>query len=104
MKQIWLSACLTVPTVVGLFAAPTSTGAQGVGSYRCADGTRFIVALYPQDPRAFMQIDGGQVILARRLAISGRRYSGAGVTLTVAKDGRTTIRHARRPITVCEPG
>ncbi|WP_240535607.1 MliC family protein [Bradyrhizobium sp. STM 3809] len=87
---------------IGLLAAIESGRAQSVASYRCADGTHFIVGFYPQDARAFLQIDGGEVTLARRLALSGRRYSGAGVMLTITKDGRTLIRHARRPATVCE--
>ena len=87
----------------GLLALPTGASADGFTSYRCADGTRFIVGFYPQDSRAFVQIDGGEVTLPRRLALSGARYSGAGVTLIVTKAGRTLLRHARRRATACEP-
>ncbi|CCD92835.1 conserved exported hypothetical protein [Bradyrhizobium sp. ORS 375] len=102
MLRIWISAVSAISFVIGLFGAIEVGRAQSVGSFRCADGTRFIVGLYPQDSRAFMQIDGGEVTLARRFAVSGRRYSGAGVTLTITKDGRTLVRHAKRPATVCE--
>jgi membrane-bound inhibitor of C-type lysozyme len=48
-----------------------------------------------------MQIDGRPVTLAKRLALSGARYSGGGVVLKITKDG-TTVRHAKRPTTACE--
>jgi hypothetical protein len=41
------------------------------------------------------------VTLGRRFALSGSRYSGAGVTLKITKAG-TTVKHARRPVTACE--
>ena len=82
--------------------ASTSASAQTFQSYRCADGTRFIAAFYPYDPRAHLQIDGGPVTLRKRWSWSGRRYSGEGVTLTVTKTG-VTVKHARRPATACEP-
>jgi membrane-bound inhibitor of C-type lysozyme len=71
-------------------------------NYHCADGSSFIVGFYPYDSRAYLQIDGGSVTLRRRLAISGTRYTGGGVTLNVSKAGRITIKHARRPETACE--
>ena len=52
--------------------------AQTFRNYRCADGTQFIVAFYDGDKRAFLQIDGEPATLAKRLAVSGARYSGAG--------------------------
>jgi hypothetical protein len=48
-----------------------------------------------------MQIDGRPVTLARRLALSGSRYSGGGVTLKITKAG-TTVKRARRPVLACE--
>jgi membrane-bound inhibitor of C-type lysozyme len=74
--------------------------AQTFQNYRCADGTQLIVAFYPYDSRAFLQLDGGEMRLARRLAVSGSRYSGRGVTLKITAAG-TTLKHARRPVTAC---
>jgi hypothetical protein len=71
-------------------------------NYHCADGTDFIVASYPYDSRAYLQIDGGPVTLRKRLALSGSRYSGSGVTLKTSKAGITTVRRSRRPETVCQ--
>jgi membrane-bound inhibitor of C-type lysozyme len=74
--------------------------AQSFESYRCADGTQFIVGFYPYDSRAHLQIDGRAVTLKKRLALSGARYSGSGVTLAITKAG-TTIRHVKRRVTAC---
>ena len=75
--------------------------AQTFQNYGCADGTQFIAAFYPYDSRAYLQLDGGEVRLARRLALSGSRYSGRGITLKITAAG-TTLKHARRPVTACE--
>src|SRR6266700_3860005 len=69
--------------------------------FGCGDGTQFIVAFYAFDTRAYVQIDGRAVTLAKRLALSGSRYSGGGVTLNISK-AAITVRHARRPVTACE--
>ncbi|MCK1360545.1 MliC family protein [Bradyrhizobium sp. 199] len=73
------------------------TGAQTFQTYRCTDGTQFIVGFYDDDKRAFLQIDGEPVTLAKRLTVSGIRYSGAGITLTIAKSGTSTVKHLKRP-------
>ena len=75
--------------------------AQSFQNYRCADGTQFIVGFFEYDSRAHLQIDGRAVTLVRRLALSGSRYSGGGVTLKITKAG-TTVKHAKRPVTACE--
>jgi membrane-bound inhibitor of C-type lysozyme len=86
--------------VAGCFAAPSPASAQTFGSYRCVDGTRFIVGFYPHDSRAYMQLDGRAVTLTKRLSLSGTRYSGSGVTFVLTSAG-ATIRHVRRPATAC---
>jgi membrane-bound inhibitor of C-type lysozyme len=75
--------------------------AQTFRTYRCTDGTQFIVGFYDEDKRAFLQIDGEPVTLAKRLTVSGARYSGAGITLNIGKAGATTVRHLKRPATAC---
>jgi len=71
-------------------------------NYRCADGAQFIVGFFQYDSRAHLQLDGKAVTLAKRLALSGSRYSGSGVTLKVTKAGATTLKHAKRAVTACE--
>jgi membrane-bound inhibitor of C-type lysozyme len=87
--------------VAGMAAGSSSASAQTFQSYRCADGTQFIVGFFEYDRRAHLQIDGRAVTLGKRLALSGSRYSGGGVTLKITKAG-TTIKHAKRPVTACE--
>ena len=95
---IWGAAFCVSAAAAG--ALPAS--AQTFQNYRCADGTRFIVGFYQYDTRAFVQVDGAPVTLARRFfSLSGSRYSGSGVTLKITREG-TTLRHARRPVTTCE--
>ena len=70
-------------------------------NYSCGDGSQFIVGFFQYDKRAHMQIDGKAVTLDKRLWLSGSRYSGRGVTLTIAKAG-ARLKHGKRPVTACE--
>ncbi len=81
--------------------APARGQNTAIQTYRCADGTNFIVGYFPYDKRAYVQIDGGEVTLRKRLSLAGTRYAGSGVTLLVAKSGAVTVKHARRPVTAC---
>jgi len=87
--------------VAGFIAQGSPASAQTFDSYRCADGTHFILALYPSDKRAYLQIDGRAVTLKKSLTVSGKRYSGSGVSLVMTATG-VLIRHVRRPVTACE--
>jgi membrane-bound inhibitor of C-type lysozyme len=89
--------------VAGFFAASLPASAQTFNSYRCVDGTRFIVGFYPHDSRAYLQLDGRAVTLRKRLTLSAARYSGSGVTFVLTSAG-ATIRHLRRPVTACVLG
>jgi len=84
-----------------LASSSTPAFAQTFQNYRCADGSQFIVGFFPYDRRAHLQIDGKAVTLGKRVALSGSRYSGGGVTLKVTKAG-ATIKHGKRPVTACE--
>jgi membrane-bound inhibitor of C-type lysozyme len=90
-------------TAAGIFAGSSPASAQTFSSYRCVDGTRFIVGFYPYDSRAYLQLDGRAVTLKKRLTLSGARYAGNGVTFVQTKAG-ATIRHLKRPVTACELG
>jgi hypothetical protein len=86
--------------VAGFFAASSPASAQTFNSYRCVDGTRFIVGFYPHDSRAYLQLNGRAVTLRKRLTLSGTRYSGSGVTFVLTSAG-ASIRQLRRPVTAC---
>jgi membrane-bound inhibitor of C-type lysozyme len=88
--------------VAGGATVPSAAFAQTFQNYRCADGTQFIAGFYRYDSRAYLQVDGTAVMLPRRLTLSGSRYSGSGATLKITKAG-TTLKHAKRPTTACEP-
>jgi membrane-bound inhibitor of C-type lysozyme len=90
-----VAACMAGPL-------PASAQTTTFRTYHCADGSEFIVGFYPYDSRAYVQIDGGAVMLPKRLAVSGARYSAAGITLKVSKLGRTTVKRLRRRETACE--
>ena len=92
---------LAITMLSGGICSVPQADAQTFRTYRCADGTQFIVGFYEYDKRAFLQIDGEPVTLAKRLSVSGARYSGAGVTLKIPKAGPTTVKHLRRPVTAC---
>jgi membrane-bound inhibitor of C-type lysozyme len=85
---------------VALAAGASPAAAQTFKTYACADGTQFIVGFFQYDKRAHLQIDGKAVALARRVALSGARYSGGGIVLKVGKAG-ATIKHGRRPASAC---
>jgi membrane-bound inhibitor of C-type lysozyme len=98
-------ANVTAAAAVAGFVAgllPASAQTTTFRTYHCADGTEFIVGFYPYDPQAYVQIDGGAVVLPKRLTVSGARYSAAGVTLKVSRLGRTTVKRPKRRETACE--
>ncbi|PJG52523.1 lysozyme inhibitor [Bradyrhizobium forestalis] len=92
---------LAIAMLAGGIGYTRQADAQTFQTYRCADGTQFIVGFYDYDKRAFLQIDGDPVTLAQRPAVSGARYSGAGITLVIGKTGATTVKHLKRPVTAC---
>lgn len=81
--------------------AASPAAAQTFRTYVCADGSQFIAAFYPSDPkRAHLQIDGKAVALTKRLALSGSRYNGGGIVLKIAKSG-VTVKRGKRPASAC---
>ena len=88
-----------------LWAMIGSSAAQAQStfkSYRCADGTQFVMGLFEYDSRAHLQLNGKPVTLTKGLALSGSRYTGRGITLRITKAGLTTLKQAKRPVTACE--
>lgn len=92
------TAAMLIATIAGASTARAQTTWQ---TYRCADGTEFIVGFFQYDKRAHMQVDGKAVTLMKRLALSGARYSGGGVTLRTAKSG-ATLKVGKRKVTACQ--
>ncbi len=89
--------------MINVVAGAPYAAAKTFQTYACADGSQFVAAFYPSDPRrAHLQIDGKAVALRKGFALSGARYSGGGITLRIAKTG-TTIKRGRRPASACSP-
>ena len=101
MRCRWAAIGGAAVFAIGAVVQPPIALGQSFDTYRCADGTQFILAFYPKDKRAYLQIDGHAVTLKKRLTLPGRRYSGAGVSVTFTASG-ALLRHARRPVTACE--
>jgi hypothetical protein len=95
-RLIFLAAAFAVLTGAG--TSPVS--AQTFRSFTCADGARFVAAFL--DPKVVnVQIDGKAVALRKRFTLSGSRYTGRGITLTMTKKGGTLLRHGKRGTTAC---
>jgi membrane-bound inhibitor of C-type lysozyme len=92
------AAAVLIAAITGTSAAQAQTTFK---TYRCADGTEFVVGFFQYDKRAHMQVDGKAVTLLKRLALTGARYSGGGVTLRTTKSG-TTLKVGKRKETACE--
>src|SRR3954453_9241192 len=82
-------------------AASATAIAETFQTYVCADGSQLVAAFYPQDPRhVHLQLDGRAVALTRRVALSGVRYTGQGITLKISKAG-ASMQRSRRPAASC---
>jgi membrane-bound inhibitor of C-type lysozyme len=95
-------ASLGAALFLGTIASSAVLAQTTFKNYQCADGTQFIVGFFQYDSRAHLQLDGKAVTLAKRVALSGSRYAGSGVTLKITKAGLTTLKRAKHPVTACE--
>jgi len=88
---------------IAMMSASTPLRAQDgtFQSFVCADGARFTAAFLKYDPKQLhLQLDGKAVALRKRFTLTGARYTGRGITLTMNKSG-TILRHGRRGATRC---
>ncbi len=67
------TAAMLIATVAGASTARAQTTWQ---TYRCADGTEFIVGFFQYDKRAHMQVDGKAVTLHEAAGVVGRALFG----------------------------
>ncbi len=65
---------------------------QTFTTYDCRDGAQFVVAFYPGDKTAHVQLDGKTVALTKRTAVVGSRYAKGDITLRMTKTGTTLKR------------
>lgn len=100
----FVAGCLGIAAagiaIAGMTALPAAAAAI-FRNYECADGSQFAVAFYESDPAAHVQIDGKSIELKKSLAVSGQRFSSRAMTLWIEKSGATSIKHGKRPVSVC---
>jgi len=100
--MMWCRTIAAALAVLFIGFSPSFAQMTTFRTYQCADGSEFILGFYPYDSRAFVQIDGDEITLPKRLAISGARYSSRGVTLKLTAAGGTTVKRPKRPETACD--
>lgn len=99
MKRLVALSAAAFALLLGAGASPVA--AQTFQSFTCADGARFTAAFLKYDPKqVHLQIDGKAVALRKRFTLTGSRYTGRGISLTMNKSG-TILRHGKRGATAC---
>ena len=83
----------------GLVVASTPSHAQPFVTYQCRDGTELVAYFAPGSRTAYLKLDGRNMTLSRRIALSGRRYVARGITFRA--NGRTATLNRGRQSTQC---
>ena len=76
---------VTISVAAGILIGQLPVFAQTFRTYRCYDGSQFILALFEGDKRAHLQLDGKAVTLQKRISLSGPRYAKGDISLRIAK-------------------
>jgi|SRR6516225_7480381 membrane-bound inhibitor of C-type lysozyme len=79
----------------GAGITPAAAQTSALQTFRCDDGSNFVVAFYRGESRAHVQLDGKAMTLPRRLSLSRARYSAGGITLRI-KDNAATLSRGRK--------
>jgi hypothetical protein len=83
MNRCEATVILGAAACSGLASASSPALAQTpFQNYRCADGSQFVVGFFHTTSAPICRSMAKAVTLGKRLALSGSRYSGRGVTLT----------------------
>jgi hypothetical protein len=83
---------VTIIVAAGILIGQLPVFAQTFRTYRCYDGSQFILALFEGDKRAHLQLDGKAVTLPKRISLSGSRYAKGDISLRITKTGITLKR------------
>ena len=83
---------VTIVVAAGILIGQLPVSAQTFRTYRCYDGSQFILALFEGDKRAHLQLDGKAVTLPKRISLSGPRYAKGDISLRITKTGITLKR------------
>jgi Membrane-bound lysozyme-inhibitor of c-type lysozyme len=82
----------TIIVAAGISISESPAFAQTFHTYRCYDGSEFVLAFFEGDKRAHLQLDGKAVTLPKRISLSGPRYAKGGISLRITKTGITLKR------------
>ena len=86
---------LSILAAQGAGITPAAAQTSALQTFRCDDGSNFVVAFYRGESRAHVQLDGKAMTLPRRLSLSRARYSAGGITLRI-KDNAATLSRGRK--------
>jgi membrane-bound inhibitor of C-type lysozyme len=78
-----------------LGAGPSPAFAQTVATYHCSDGGDFVASFYPDRRRLSAKVDGRNILLTRRLSLSGLRYVSGDISVRI-KGQVATLTRGRR--------
>lgn len=94
---------VTIFVAAGILISQSPALGQTFRTYRCFDGSQFVLAFYEGDKRAHVQLDGKALTLPKRISLSGSRYAKGGISLRiigtdiVLKRGRQSTECITRP-------
>src|SRR5262249_15702815 len=83
---------ITIFGAAGILIGQSPARGETFRTYRCYDGTQFVLAFFEGDKRAHLQLDGKAITLPKRLSLSGERYSKGGPSFMVTKMEITLMR------------
>jgi membrane-bound inhibitor of C-type lysozyme len=83
----------------GIVATPPAAHAQPFVTYECRDGTELVAYFAPGSRTAHLKLDGRSMTLSRRISVSGRQYTGSGITFRA--NGHTATLNRGRQSTQC---
>ncbi len=83
---------ITIFAAAAIIFGQSPVSAQTFRTYRCYDGSQFVLAIYQGDKRAHLQLDGKAITLPKRISLSGSRYARGNITLRITESAATLKR------------
>ena len=99
MVRRWMPIALAAGVIT--VAAPAL--AQRFLTYRCGDGSEFVMGFYDGTRQVAVQLDGRSMRMSRTLSISGTRYAKGGVSISM-KGEEATLKRRGVHATTCTAG
>jgi hypothetical protein len=74
---------LTIVGAAAMLISQSPAFAETFRTYRCYDGSQFVLAFFAGDKRAHLQLDGKAITLPKRISLSGSRYAKGDISLRI---------------------